>query len=159
MQVILAPHVLVPFAKHVEGVSQDLIAFELRLRPVRCHFFDLERFAILEVLAQSLHRLAKDAIGLAFVHFKGTDLVYEVVDHVAQVHGVQHSEAKINCELQPGLSRLGLDSIAVFEQQHAEAVEACVLQREAIFGLIHSESARAARTSRKEDVVIQNILA
>jgi hypothetical protein len=148
-----------PFAKNVEGVSQNLVVFEFRPSPVRCQLFNLESPAFLQVLAQSIHCFAKDAIRLAFFHLKRTDLVHEVVDHVAQVHRVQHSEAEINGELQPGLSGLGLNSVAVFEQQHAEPVETSILQREAIFRLIHAESARAAGTRCEEHVVIENVLA
>ncbi len=41
-EIILAPHVLVPFAEHVGGVAQNLVALELRLGPVRRALFDLE---------------------------------------------------------------------------------------------------------------------
>ena len=75
------------------------------------------------------------------------------------MHGVQHSETEINAELQSRLSGLGLDSVAIFEQQNSKAVKTRVLQRETIFGLIHPEAARAARTRGEENVVIQNVLA
>src|SRR6202022_548302 len=52
-----------------------------------------------------------------------------------------------------------LEPVAVFEQQHSEAVEAGIFECEAIFGFIHSESARTTRTCGEEDVVVQNLLA
>ena len=68
--------------------------------------------------------LAEHAIRLALFHFERTNLVDEVVDHVAQVHGVQHAESEVDGELQSRLARRGLDAVAVLEQQYAEAVEA-----------------------------------
>ena len=121
--------------------------------------FDLKRLAILQVLAEPVDHLAEDAVGLALVRFVGADLVDQVVDDVAQVHGIQHAEAEIDGELQSGLARGGLDSVAVLEQQDAEAVEAGILQRETIFGLVHAEAAGTARAGGKEDVVVQNLLA
>ena len=61
-------------------------------------------------------------------------------------------------ELQAGLARGGFDAVAVLEKQHAEAIEAGVLQREAILGFVHAEAARAARSRGKEDVVVENLL-
>src|SRR6266404_3024225 len=150
---------LAPFAEHVKRVAQNFVVFELCLSPVRRQLFDLKRFAILKVGAQSIHCFAKHTIGLAFVHLKRTNLVDQVVDHVTQVHGIQHSEAKIDAELQSRLSGLGLDSVAILEQQNPEAVKARVLKRETIFGFIHSEAAWATRTSGEENIVIQNMLA
>src|SRR5258706_1835998 len=150
---------LVPFSQHVKRVPQNLVALKLRLRPVRRDLLDLKSSPIFQVLAQSIHRLAKHSVCLALVHLKRTDLVHKIIDHIAQVHRVQHSKSKINRELQPRLARLGLDSIAVFEQQHSEPVKSRILQRKAIFGLIHSESARATRSRGEKDIVIQNLLA
>src|SRR5262249_54104427 len=99
IQIILAPHVLVPLPKHVEGIPQDLVALEFRLRPIRRDLFDLERLAILEVLAQTVYSLPKNAIALPFGHLKRTHLVDEIVNHIAQVHRVEHSKAEIDREL------------------------------------------------------------
>ena len=52
-EIILAPHVLVPFAEHVGGVAQNLVALEFRLGPVGRALLDLERVAILQVLTAS----------------------------------------------------------------------------------------------------------
>ncbi len=158
VQVVLAPHVLVPFTKHIKCVSQDLVALELGFRPLRCELFYLVRFTVLEVLAQSVDHLAEDAIRLALLRLIGANLIDEVVDHIAQVHGVQHPESKIDGKLQAGLTRGGFDSIAVFEEQNAEAVKSGILQGKPVFGLIHTEAAWAARTSGEEDEVVQNLL-
>src|SRR5208282_2767186 len=116
--------------------------------------FDLKRCAALQVFAQSIHSFAEDAVGLATIRFIGTDLVDEVVEDVAEMHGIQHCEAKINGELQARLTRGGFDAVAIFEQQNTETVEARVLQGETIFSLIHAEAARTARAGREEDIVI-----
>ena len=77
------------------------------------------------------------AVGLALIHLVRPNLINEVVDHVAEVQRVQHPEAEINRELQPGLTRRRFDSFAVLEQQHPKTIEASILQREAILSLIH----------------------
>ena len=159
IQIVLAPHMFVHLAEHVKGVAQNLVALELGLGPVGGALFDLERVAISQVVAKAVHRLAEHAIGFALVHFKGTNLVNQIVEHVAQVHGVQHAESEIDRELQSGLARRRLDAVAVFEQQHAEAIKTGILQREAVFRLVHAEAAGTARTGRKENVIVQNLLA
>src|SRR5260370_7625044 len=150
---------LVHFAEHVDSVPQNLVALELRLGPVRSPLFDLKRIPVSKILAKSIHRLAEYTIGVALLHFKWTNLVDQVVEHVAQVHGVQHAESKVDRELQSRLARGRLDSVAVLEQQHTEAIEACVLQREAILRFIHAEAAWTTRTRRKENIVVQNVFA
>ena len=75
------------------------------------------------------------------------------------MHGVQHPEPEIHRKLQPRLPRSRLDSVAVFEQQHSKAVEPRILQRKTVFRLIHSEPARATRTRREENEVVQDLLA
>ncbi len=65
IQIVLAPHVLVHLAEHVEGVAQNLVALEFRLRPVRSPLLDLERVAVLQVLAKPVHRLAEDTVGIS----------------------------------------------------------------------------------------------
>ena len=158
IQIVLAPHVLVPFAEHIECVPQNFVVLEFRLRPVRSAFLDFKRLAISQVVAKSVDRLSEDAVGFALIHFVRTDLIDQVVEHIAQMHGVEHAEAEINGELQSRLARGGLDAIAVFEQQDAEAIEARILQREAIFSFVHAEAAGTARTCSKEDVIVQNLL-
>ncbi len=132
---------LVPLAENVEGVAQNLIVLEFRLGPVGRALLDLERVAILQVLAEAVDGFVEDAVGLALMRFVGANLIDEIVEHVAKMHGVQHAEAEIDGEFQPGLARCSFDAVAVFKEQHAEAVEAGILQREAILGLIHAEAA------------------
>src|SRR5207245_3856083 len=74
------------------------------------------------------------------------------------MHGIEHAEAEIDGELQSGLSRGGLDSIAVLEQQDAEAVKAGIFQRETVLGLVHAKAARSTRSGGKEHIVVQNLL-
>src|SRR6266567_6875401 len=159
IQIVPAPQMFVHLAEHIEGVSQNLVTLEFRLSPVRCPLFDLERIPILEILTESIHRLAEYALRLALLYFERTNLVDQVVEYVAQMHGIEHAESEVDRELQPGLARGGLDSIAVFKEQHTEAVEPRVLQCKAILGLIHAKPARTARTRREEDIVVQNVFA
>jgi hypothetical protein len=151
--------VLVPFPEHVEGVAENLVALELRLRPVRSALLDLKRLAVLQVFAESIDHLAEYAIGLALVHFVRTNLVDEIVDDIAQVHRIQHAEAEIDREFQSRLAGGSLDPVAILEEQHAEAVEPGILQREAVLSLIHAKAARAARAGREENVIVEDLLA
>ena len=50
-EIILSPHMLVPLAEDVKGVSQNLVLLELGLRPFGSPLLDLERIAIPQVLA------------------------------------------------------------------------------------------------------------
>ena len=159
VEIILAPEMLVHLAEDVERVAQNLVALEFRLGPVRRALLDFERLAVFQILAQTVHRLAEHAIGFALLHFKRANLVDKIVEDVAHVHRIEHAEAEIDRELQARLAGRGLDSVAVLEQQHAEAIEAGIFQREAILGLIHAETARAAGARGEEDVVIEDVLA
>src|SRR5580700_3472480 len=140
---------LVHLAEDVESVAQNLIALEFRLGPVRRALLNFKRIPVAKVVAQAIYRRAEYALGFAFIHFERANLVNQIVEYVAHVHGVQHAKSKINRELQPWLSGCRLDSIAVLEQEHAEAIETGILQRETIFRLIHAEPARTARTRRE----------
>jgi len=75
------------------------------------------------------------------------------------VHRIEHAEPEIDGELQPRLAGRGLDSVAILEEQDAETIEAGVLEREAILGLVHAETARSAGTGGEENVVVEDVLA
>jgi hypothetical protein len=156
-QIILAPKVLMHLAEYVKRVAQNLIALEFRLRPLRSPLFNLKRIPIPEVVAKPIHCLAKHAFGLALVHFKRTNLVNQIVEHIAHMHGVQHAKSEVDREFQSRLARCRLDPIAVLEQQHSEPIEPGILQCEAILRLIHAKPARSAGPRRKENVVVQNV--
>jgi hypothetical protein len=151
--------VLVPLPEHVERVPQNLVVLELRLCPIGSALLDLKGLATFQVIAQAVYHLAEDPVRFAGVYFIRPNLIDEIVDDIAHVHGVQHAEAEINGELQPRFTRCGLDSVTVFEQENAETVEARILQGESIFRFVHAESARTAGTSGEKDVVIENLLA
>src|SRR5260370_39982900 len=123
---------LVHLAENIESVPQDLVTLEVRLGPVWSPLFDFKRVPVSEVLAKSIHRLAEYAISLTLLHFERPNLVDQVVEHIPQVHGVQHAESKVDRELQSRLARGRLDSVAVLEHQHTEAIESGVLQHESI---------------------------
>ena len=71
------------------------------------------------------------------------------------LQGVQHAHAEIDGELQSRFAGCGLDPFLLLEQQDAEAVEAGVLQREAVLGFVHAEAAGAAGAGGEEDVIIR----
>ena len=75
------------------------------------------------------------------------------------MHGIQHSEAEIHGELQTRLSGRGFNPVAVLKQQDAETIEARVLQRKAVLGLVHAEAARPAGASGEKNKVVQNLAA
>ena len=134
----------VPLAEHVRHVAKNFIVLEFRLCPVWRPFFNFERLPISQVFAQAIHHFAEHAIRLAGVRLERTNLINQVIDHVAQVHGVEHAEAEVNRELQARLARSGLDPVAIFKEEHAEAIEPGVLQRKAVFRLVHAKAARPA---------------
>ena len=100
----------------------------------------------------------QDFIRLAFFHFIGTDAVNHLVHDVAQIERVEHAHAEVDGELQAGFSRRRLHTIILLEEQYPEAVEARVLQRQAIFRLVHAEAARSAGAGGKEDVIVDDLL-
>src|SRR5262249_27238092 len=128
------------------------------LGPIGSALFNFKGVAVLEVFAESVDSIAECAIGLALIRLIRTDLEDEIVEHVTQVHGVQHAGSEIDGELQTGLAGGGFDAIAVFKQQDAETIEAGVLQRVAVFGFIHAKAAWTAGSRGKEDEVVENLL-
>src|SRR5579863_6084664 len=98
----------VHLAKHVESVPQNLVALELGLGPVWREFFNLKRVSISQVFAKSIDGLAEYALSLSLLHLEGTNLVDQVIEHVTQMHGVQHAESEIDREFQPRLARRSL---------------------------------------------------
>ncbi len=74
-------------------------------------------------IGQCLYRLLDDAVGLPFVHFEGTHLIDEFIDHVTEIECVEHPHTEVDRELQSGFSACGLDTVRLLEQQDTEAVE------------------------------------
>src|SRR5438046_5960549 len=75
------------------------------------------------------------------------------------MHRVKHAETKVDGEFESRFARGCFDAVAVFKQQHAEAVKSSILQRKPILGFVHAEAAWSARSRGEEDVVVQNLLA
>ena len=138
---------------------QHFVALELRLEPIGRSLLNLERIAIPEIVAKSIHHFPEHTVGFAFVHFKGANLVDQIVDDIAKMHGVQHPEAEVNCEFQAGFAGSGFNAVTVFEQKDAKTVKAGIFQREAIFRLVHAEAAWTAGTRGEENEVVQNLFA
>ena len=159
VEVDIAIEVLANLPQRVEGVAHGLLFREVALRPFRRALHDFKRRPVAQRRGELVHRALENLFGLALVHFKRAHLVDQVVHHVAHVQRVEHAESEVDGELQPRLAGSGLQPVAVVEQQHAEAVEARIFQREAILGFVHAEAARPAGARGKEDVVIENVLA
>src|SRR3979490_280010 len=96
---------LVHLSENIEGVPQDLVTLEFRLRPVRRPLFDFKRIPVSEVFAKPIHRLAKYPLSFAFVYLERTNLVDEVVEHVPEVHGVQQGALVVKWKLRSRLPR------------------------------------------------------
>ncbi len=117
-----------------------------------------ERLALAQHGAERVHGLVEDTVGRALFRLIGTDAEDHLVHDVAQVQRVEHAHAEVHGKLQPGFARGRLHAVVLLEQQHAEAVEACVLQGQAVLGLIHAEAARATGAGGEEDVIVDDLL-
>ena len=105
-----------------------------------------------------VHALVEDAVGLAGVHLERTQRVRHFVHHIAAVQRVEDAQEEIDVHLQAGLG-VGLRQAAgLLEQQHAEAIEPGVAQREAVLRFIHAEAARSAGAGREEHVAVDDFL-
>src|SRR5205823_5348704 len=87
---------------------------------------------------------------LGAINFERANLVNQVIDHIAQMHRVQHAETKVDGEFESRFARGCFDAVAVFKQQHAEAVKSSILQRKPILGFVHAEAAWSARSRGEE---------
>ncbi len=159
VEVDIAIEVLANLPQRVEGIAHGLLFREVVLRPFRRALHDFKRRPVAQRGGELVHRALEHLFGLALVHLEGPHLIDQVVHHVPDVQGVQHAQPEIHGELQPRLAGSGFQAVAIVEEQHAEAVEPGVLQREAIFGFVHAEAARAAGSRRKKYVVIEYVLA
>ena len=138
-----------------------LLAFvgaDLLRHPFRQVFVVFERLALAQHGAQRVHRFVEDPIGLALFGFIGTDAEDHLVHDVAEIERIEHAHAEVHRELQPGFARGRLHAVILLEQQHAEAVEARILQSQAIFRLVHAEAARTTGAGGEEDVVVDDLL-
>src|SRR5262249_50691489 len=82
-----------------------------------------------------------------------------VVQDVPEVQRIERAEAEVDAELEAGLSGRGIDPVVLLEEQDAETMKPGVLDGKPVFGFIHAEPAGAARSSRKENVIVDNLLA
>ena len=97
-------------------------------------------------------------VGLAGIDFVRADRVSDFVQHVAAVQRVEDAQEEVQVHLQAGFG-VGLAQAAgLLEQQHAEAVETGVAQRQAILGFVHAEAARSAGAGGEEDVAVDDFL-
>ena len=101
--------------RDVDSISQHFVALELRFEPIGRALFNLKRVTISKIVAETVDHFPKDAIRFPFIHFEGTNLINQIVDHIAKMHGVQHSQSEIDGKFQAWLAGRRFDPIAVFE--------------------------------------------
>ena len=80
------------------------------------------------------------------------------VHHVAAVQRVEDAEEEVEVHLQAGFGVGLIQAARLLEQQHAEAVESGVAQRQPVLGLVHAEAAGTAGAGREEDVAVDDFL-
>ena len=120
--------------------------------------FELPRLLLAEDFVQVVHAVVERLIGGAGFDFVRTERVGHLVHHVAAVQRVQDAEEEVEVHLQAGFG-VGLREAArLLEQQHAEAVEPGVAQRQAVFRLVHAEAAGTAGAGGEEDVPVDDLL-
>ncbi len=89
----------------------------------------------------------------------GPNLVNKILQRIADVESIQHAHTEIDRELQARFTGRRLDSFLLLEEQDAETVEACILQCEPVLCLVHPKAARPTRSCRKENVIVQDVIA
>ena len=138
----------------------DLLVFcDAGPGPRRRSLHDVPAFAVAQRIGQRLDRLPNHPVRLPLVHFEGANLVDQLIDHVPEIERIEHAHAEVDRELQSRLAAGRLDAIRLLEEQYPEALKAGVLQREAVFRLVHAKAARAAGAGGEEDVIIDDLLA
>ncbi len=125
---------------------------------LRHAFVELPRALLAEDFVHVVHGFVEDAVGLAGVHFVGTNRVGHFVHHVAAVERVEDAEEEVEVHLQAGFGVGLVQAARLLEQQHAEPVETRVAQRQAVLGFVHAEAARAAGAGGEEDVAVDDFL-
>ena len=105
-----------------------------------------------------VHRLVEDVVGLPGVDLVRPQRVRDFVHHVAAVQRIQDAEEEVEIHLEAGLG-VGLAQPArLLEQQHAEAVEPGVAERQPVFGFIHTETAGAAGAGGEKHIPVDDFL-
>jgi hypothetical protein len=105
-----------------------------------------------------IHALIEDAVRIAGVGLKGAEGVGDFVHHIAAVERVEDAEEEVEIHFEAGFG-IGLaEAAGLLEQEDAETVEPGVAEGEAVFGLIHSETAGAAGAGGEEDVLVNDLL-
>ncbi len=158
IDVFLAIEIVSDLAQGAADARDFLVLFKIRLGPRWRGIHDVPALAVAQRVGQRLYGVADYLVRLTLVHLKGTDLIDQLVDHVAEVERIEHAHTEIDRELQAGLAARRFDAVSLLEEQNAESVEACILQREAILGLVHAEAARAAGACCEEDVIVDDLL-
>jgi hypothetical protein len=105
-----------------------------------------------------IHGFVELLVRFAGIDFVGANRVSDFVQHVAAVQRVEDAQEEVQIHLQAGFG-VGLAQAAgLLEQQHAEAVETRVAQRQAILGFVHAEAAGSASARGEEHVAVDDFL-
>src|SRR5262245_15146953 len=91
------------------------------------------RGAALEYLTQRVHRKIQCSIRAPRLDLKGADRVCRLVDHVAGIQRIEDSEKEIEIHFDSCFEIRLREPAGLLEQEHAEAVESGVAQRQAVF--------------------------
>ena len=107
---------------------------------------------------EQVHALVEHAVGFAWVHFVRADLIGDVIDDVADIHGIQNPEEEVEIHFQPSLGFRLVQASALLKEQHSEPVETGIPQGQPVLGLIHPEAAGPAGARREKDIAVDNFL-
>ena len=121
-------------------------------------FVVFEGFTVAQHGAERVDRFVEDPVRFALLNFIRADAIDHLVHDVAEIEGVEHAHAKVDGELQSGLAGGSFYAVVLLKEQHAETIEARILQGQAILGFVHTEATRPTRTGGEEDVVVDDLL-
>jgi hypothetical protein len=113
---------------------------------------------LLQDLREVLARAVEHRVGRTLRGFVGTNQIADFVQHVADVHRIQHCQEKLQVHLEAGF-HVGLrEAFGLLEENHAKVFEAGIAKRQAILGFVHPEAARPARARGNEHVFVDDFL-
>ena len=114
--------------------------------------------AIMGLVPEPPGHVAAGQIRFGGIDLIGPQRVRDFIHDIAAVEGVEDAEEEIEIHLQAGFG-VGLgESAGLLEQEHSEAVETRIQQRQAILGLIHAEAARPTGAGGEETMTLYFIV-
>ncbi len=156
---VLGVKVIEDLAQRVADIFEFLVPGQTARNPSRRALEDFVTLAVLQKIAESVHDFLDGLVGCARNNLVGTNLVNQVVDHIAQVDGVELAHAEVNGKFQAGIAGHRIDAMVLLEKQDAKTAEARILERHAVLGLVGAEAARPAGSRSEKNVMVENFLA